>query len=302
MLKKASIILICLILCLSSFVGCDVLDGLFGQDGAEKFNDELVSATGKWVLAEDEDTFFTFDGSKGVMSFSYVEDGAPKYSGSFRVVYRGVGEDVSTPLTFVLTRSDKEKEDWIGCYAEDFDTEFSQFTVFTEEEDLGMTDGALYTHIYRLSELPYKMGSYVLEGHKYKQESDNYRYADEAHIPSGTYALSSGEVFTFLTVKPSGRELFLYRNGDVTVEGTYTIAADRKTVYLYIEHDPFSKITKADKDSYDTTFGIYYPPDFYLRGDFSGSESFMINELYHHTYSPTQIQDSVWVFGTYARK
>ena len=89
------------------------------------------------------------------------------------------------------------------------------------------------------------------------------------------------------------------KNGDEIVEGLYWVAQDKKTIYLYIEHDPYTKVTKADKDNYDTTFDLNYPPDFYLRGDFSNSNSIVINDLYHHTYSPTLIQDSVWVFGTY---
>ena len=80
------------------------------------------------------------------------------------------------------------------------------------------------------------------------------------------------------------------------------MAEDMKTVYLYIEHDPYSKVTNADKNKYDTTFDINYPPDFYLRGDFSNPDKIVINGLYHHTYSPTKIKDSTWVFGTYVKQ
>ena len=147
--------------------------------------------------------------------------------------------------------------------------------------------------------MPYKIGTYILEGKEYKQDADNYSGKDNLYIPSGTYSLESGESFSFLTEKPLSEELFQYKNGDITIEGVYTLSQDKKTIYLYLEHDPYTKITLADKDKYDTTFRTYYPPDFYLRGDFSNSDRLIIEELYHHPESPTQIQDSAWIFGTY---
>ena len=295
-MKKLSII--SLILCLFMLTGCD----LFMKDnGTKRYDDEFVSATGKWILLNDDDTFFAFDGAKNMMSFSYVEDGVSKYSGKFRAIYRGNGNDIVTPLDLIFMRSDKEKEDWLSCYVEDFESDFTQFTIFSEEEDLGMIDGTIYTHIYRISELPYKMGSYVLEGEDFKVESNDYKYAGKFNIPNGTYSLSSGESLTVVMIKPDTYQLFQYKNGDVIVEGTFYIAQDKNTIYLYIEHDPYTNVTKADKDKYDTTFSMHYPPDFYLRGDFSHSEYLVINDLYHHTDSPTQIQDSTWVFGTYIK-
>ena len=286
-----------------SLASCDMLDDLFGNsnnnNNSDEYDDELESSSGKWTLLDDESTHFTFDGSKDVMTYNYVENGNSKYSGTYRVIHRGVGKDVLTPLTFIFTRSDKEKEDWISCYVEDFDTNFTQFTIMEEEEDLGMIDGFIHTYHYRISELPYKMGTYILEGNELKEESDNYSCADEIHIPNGTYTLETGESFTFLMTKPRDSELFQYRNGDVVVEGTLTVAYDQKTIYLYLEHDPYEKVTNEDKDRYDTTFSTYYPPDIYLRGDFSNSEYIIINDLYHHGESPTEIKDSIWTFGTY---
>ena len=300
-IKAFSIFLLIIVSCM--LTGCDVLDGLLdsndSNNGEENFDNELASSTGKWLMQDDEDTYFTFDGSMNVMTYSYVEDGISKYSGTYRVVYRGTSQDVITPLTFIFTRSDKEKEDWIGCYVEDFDNDFTQFTIMSEEEDLGMIDGSIHTYIYRISELPYKMGSYILEGKEYKEESDNHKYSNQFCIPSGTYTLETGEKFTFLYTKSVTNELFQYINGETIVEGTITIAEDKKTIYLYIENDPYNKVTNADKERYDTTFGIYYPPDFYLRGDFSNPNQIIINGLYHHSESPTPIEDSTWVFGTY---
>ena len=296
-----SIFLLITISCM--LTGCDILDNLLGGSGSnekvENFDNELESSTGKWLLKDDEDTYFTFDGSKNIMTYSYVEDGIKKYNGTYRVVSKGTSKDVITPLTFIFTRSDKEKEDWVGCYVEDFNSDFTQFTIMSEEEDLGMIDGSIHTYIYRISELPYKMGSYILEGNDYKVESDNYKYSNEFCIPNGTYTLETGERFTFLYTKHVTNELFQYINGETIIEGTITIAEDKKTIYLYIENDPYNKVTNADKERYDTTFGIYYPPDFYLRGDFSNPNKIVINDLYHHTESPSEIEDSTWVFGTY---
>ena len=103
-------------------------------------------------------------------------------------------------------------------------------------------------------------------------------------------------------IKPLSYELFQYKNGETIVEGVFWIAEDKKTIYLYIEHDPYTKVTNADKNKYDTTFSMDYPPDFYLRGDFSKSDSIVINDLYHHEYSPTEIKDSSFVFGTYIKE
>ena len=267
-MKKNINLLSVLLLTTTSCVltGCDFIDDFLGGNGSnnneKNFDSELESSTGKWLLQDDADTYFTFDGSKNVMTYSYVEDGISKYSGTYRVVSRGTGKDVITPLTFIFTRSDKDKEDWVGCYVEDFDSDFTQFTIMSEEEDLGIIDGSIHTYIYRINELPYKMGSYILEGNEYKVESDNYKYANQFCIPSGTYTLETGERFIFLYTKPVTNELFQYINGETIVEGTITIAEDKKTIYLYIENDPYNKVTDADKERYDTTFGIYYPPDF----------------------------------------
>ena len=286
-----------------ALTSCGLLEGIFGSNSNEsdKYDDELVSSTGKWYMMGEDLTYFTFDGTKGKMTFSYYDNGLLKYSGTFRVVYRGNGKDILTPLTFIFTRSDKEKEDWLSCYVDNFDNDFTQFTIMQIEEDLGFIDGTVHTHIYRISELPYKMGTYILEGNEYKEEANNYKCANEYYLPSGTYTLETGESFTFLTTKPTDQQLFQYKNKDVVIEGTITYAQDKKTMYLYIEHDPYEKITQEDKKNYDTTFSMYYPADFYLRGDFSNNNYFVINDLYHHTYSPTNIKDSDWVFGTYRK-
>ena len=288
-----------------TLTSCKFIDNLFGSNDSaenENYNDEFKSSTGKWVLKDDTSTYFTFDGDSGKMNFSYYENNNLKYSGKYRAIYRGNGEKVITPLTFILNRSDKEKEDWLNCYVDDFKDNFTQFTIMLEEEDLGVIDGTVYTDLYRLSDLPYKMGVYILEGNTYKVELNNYSYKDEYMISNGTYELSSNETITFFYTMPYTYQLFSYVNDGEVVEGYFLISEDKKTIYLYIEHDPYEKVTNADKHDYDTTFSIHYPPDFYLRGDFSFSDKVIINDLYHHTYSKTEIKDSVFVFGTYYKK
>lgn len=299
--KKKPLLLMIICLILPLFIsGCD----LFKKDNKEtkeEYDKELDSSTGKWYLLDDNTTYFSFDGTKNVMTFEYYENGSKKINGKYRVIYRGEGNDVLTPLTFIFDINGVEEEDWLSCYVDDFKTDFTQFTIMEEEKDLGMIDGNIYSRTYRISELPYKMGTYVKEGKEHKQDKDNCSGVNNYYIPTGTYTLQTGESFTFLVTKPKSAFLFQYKNGDEIVEGLYWVAQDKKTIYLYIEHDPYTKVTKADKDNYDTTFDLNYPPDFYLRGDFSNSNSIVINDLYHHTYSPTLIQDSVWVFGTYSR-
>lgn len=280
--------------------GCDMLFG--GGESAVQYNDKMESVTGKWLNMDDEDTYFQFDGSENAMTFHYYEDGALKYSGKFRGVIDTDPDDPS-PLTFVVTRSDKTKEDWINCYTENVEQGFTQFSITFMEEDLGVTDGTVYTHVYRISEFPYKIGTYVLEGAEYKPFSKTGFDDDIYRIPEGTYVTESGQSLAVIPIMNESYMLFQYTNGETVVEGIFNIAEDRKTIYLYIENDIYQKVREADKDHYDTTFSLNYPPDFYLRGDFdTNANSLIINDLYHHTDSPTEIEDAFWVFGTYEKQ
>lgn len=292
--------LLLIVIILAMFSGCN---SLFGKNSnVTNYDKQMESSTGKWMLLDAEDTYFLFDCAEGAMTFSYYEDGTLKHNGSFRAVYRGE-TDAKTPLTFFLIRSDKSNEDWMACYTENFDDSFTQFSIMCVEEDLGVTDGTVYTHTYRISEIPYKLGTYVLEGEEYKPFSKTGFDDGNYRIPEGTYVSEDGQSLTVLPLMNQSYLLFNYTNGETVIEGMFSIAEDRKTIYLYIEHDIYQKVKKADKNNYDTTFDLNYPPDFYLRGDFDTSNnSIVINELYHHTYSPTEIDDSVWVFGTYEKQ
>lgn len=296
---------------LTSLLGlsaCSLFGGVTKtSDSGVTYDKELDKSTGKWCLLDSNkqatETFFEFNGESGNMTFRYFENGAEKYHGSYRVVYHeNTGENAST-LTWCLKRNDVEKEDYVYAYADDFETNFTQFTTIKEERDEGMNDGRIYAHIYRISELPYKLGTYILNGSEYKQEKDNYCYANRYQIPEGDYLLSRSTGFTFIMPKPYSYALFRYINGvKEVVEGVYWTSEDKKTIYLYIDHDPYQYIRREDRDKYDMTYSHDYPPDFYLRGDFDASNSqIRIDSLYHHDYSQTTVLDSVWKFGTYIK-
>jgi len=276
---------------------------LFNQnEDLTHYDKKMEASTGKWMLLDEKDTYFVFDGSEGVMTFSYYEDGVLKYEGHFRALHRSA-VDATTPLTFVLTRTDQSNKDWLNCYTENFDERFTQFSIMCEEEDLGITDGTVYSHVYRMSEMPYKIGTYVLEDEVYKPFSKTGFDDGVYRIPEGTYVSADGQSLTVFPIMNHSYLLFRYVNGENVIEGIFNIAQDRKTIYLYIEHDIYQKVRESDKEHYDTTFSLNYPPDFYLRGNFDTPDnSLVINGLYHHTDSPTKIEDSVWAFGTYVKQ
>lgn len=301
---KKSIFIISIFASLLSLTACDLFGGK--NENTVEYNDELDSSTGKWYLLNDDktptDTYFEFDGSKNHMTFKYVEEGNDKYSGSFRCVYKDNNGENTYSLSFIFTRDDESKEDWVYTYVDGFETDFTQFTTIKEERSEGMNDGRIYAHVYRISELPYRLGTYILEGKQYKQEKDNYKYANYYQVPEGSYFLNENISISFVMPKPYHYALFQYKNGDEVVEGVYWTATGKKTIYLFIEHDPYEYIRLEDREYYDMTFSHDYPPDFYLRGNFElTNDSIVINDLYHHEYSPTTIEDKVFKFGTYTK-
>ncbi|MBO4694795.1 MAG: hypothetical protein J5656_02580 [Clostridia bacterium] len=302
-MKKIVVLVFALIIMLFStfaFAGC----GIFGSSSSNdtkvtKYEKELESSTGKWYFSTDTSTYFEFDGSKNSMTFKYVENGTQKYTGKYTVVYQG-NNGTQNSYTFAWCLKNGDNDDVLTCYADDFETDFTQFTIMKMTKKLPMNDGRNYDHIYRISEQPYKMGTYILEGNQLKKEREEYCYADRYQIPPATYILDSTTSITFVMPKNYHYALFSYRNGDEIVEGVYYTHQDKKTIYLFIEHDPYEYIRKEDRSNYDMTFSHDYPPDFYLRGDFEVKNNCIsITSLYHHEYSPTQVQDSVWKFGNY---
>ena len=240
------------------------------------------------------------------MSFEYYESGNKKLSGTFRfVVPSEKGKDRTYCFSYCLDKKDGEKEDVLTCYSDDFSSveTFTQFTIMQEEKKFTNSDKLVDFHTYRLSEMPYKMGTYVREGASYKEEKDEYKYADYYYIPSGTYRLNENVNFTSFYTKKRTKALFSYRNGDQVVEGTYNVGVNKDSVYLYIQHDYAQKVTKEDKEIYDTTFNIYYPPDVYFHGSFNvngQNNSITITELVFNEHAPSY-QDNFWMTGTYTK-
>ena len=293
---------------LFSLTGCSIFNGgSSSKEDGKEYKEEIISCSGKWFLLDENkaktDTYFEFDGSKDNMSFIYNVNNEQESEGTFRIIYRkNTGENAST-LSIGLNKKGANKEDFIYAYADDFETNFTQFTTIKIERDEGKHNGRNYAHIYRISELPYKLGTYVLENNAYKVEKDNYAYKNTYQIPEGTYVLNQNVSLSFVMPKPYSYALFQYKNGSEIVEGVYYTASDKKTIYLYIEHDPYEYIRNEDKDKYDTTFSNHYPPDFYLRGNFELlNGAIVVNDLYHHEYSPTTIEDSIFEFGSYLRE
>ena len=87
-----------------SLTACDLFNvNTNKNDKVIEYNEELDSSTGKWILKDNSDTFFEFDGSKDIMSFKYVEDGLDKYEGQYRVVYNENDGSNTFTLNFILS-------------------------------------------------------------------------------------------------------------------------------------------------------------------------------------------------------
>ena len=284
---------------------CDLLPS--GGSGSHNYDKEIESVTSKWVFLDENksatNNYFIFDGSENVMSFKYYENDSQKYSGTFRIVTPSEkGKDASYTFMWCLNKKDGQKEDVIICYSDNFsatETSFTQFTVLKISKKL-----AVYEHIYRISELPYKVGTYVKEGHSYQVEDNNFCYADYYQIPSGTYHLDEDTSITFLTTKPYRYALFSYTSGNITTEGVFNTGTNTNPndrMYLYIQHDPYTKVSQADKAIYDTTFSAYYPPDVFLYGTFQVSNnSVSISEVIFQEHAPAFGQ-GYWKTGAYTK-
>ena len=218
------------LLSFSCLTACDLFGGS-NTTKEVKYETELESSTGKWYLLDENktptNTYFEFDGGKDVMSFRYIEDGNNKHQGKYSFVYRKNNGQNGSTLSINLARNGESKDDCVYAYADDFETSFTQFTTIKEERDEGTNDGRLYAHIYRISELPYKMGTYVLENNSFKQEKNEYRYASYYQVPSGKYVLDAQTSFTFVMSKPYSYALFSYQNDNEVVEGVYYTAEDK---------------------------------------------------------------------------
>lgn len=288
-----------------SLTGC----GLFSS-GNTSASVEYEATTGKFFLLDEEkkatDNYFLFDGSKGKMSFSYYEGGNKKIDGTFRVIIpEEKGKDRTYCFSYAFDKKDGEKEDILYCYSDDFSSveSFTQFTIMEVEKKYVNSDRLIDFHTYRYSELPYKMGTYVREDKQYQVEKDEYAYADKYFIPNGTYYLGEDTYFTSFYTKKRRAALFVYSNNEVTYEGIYNVSDDKKSMYFYISHDIYQKVTREDKEKYDTTFSLYYPPDLNVHGDFEVDENnnyFKINSFDILKNAPS-FKEGYWKTGTYIK-
>lgn len=174
-----------------------------------RYCDEI---TGKFVLHDSldkryeyHDTYFEFNGAKGVFSMKYYVNGELKREGKFEKVltYRERIGSWSNNLHFNV-QYEKNKFEHISTYAESFDP-LNQFRILEEYNG--------FDSRYFLSELPYVMGTYVREGAEYKEEAPHnnptdYTVPTETNFTSalnGKYELDENTYFYFMC--PNGWEL-----------------------------------------------------------------------------------------------
>ena len=139
------------------------------QDTDEQHLRSYEPITGKFVLYDNldkrfeyHDTYFVFDGSKGVMSVKYYENGELKREGNFNKVltYKDRIGTWSDNLHLNIKINSRTYEH-ISTYTESFEP-LNQFRIIEEYKG--------FDERYYLSELPYVMGTYVREGKEYVEE------------------------------------------------------------------------------------------------------------------------------------
>ena len=183
----------------------------------EKDTDEMHyryydGITGKFVLHDQLDnrttytnTYFEFDGSKGVFSAKYYENGELKMEGKFEKINTYKDRIGKWANNLHLNIHVGDHYDHISTYTESFEP-LNQFRIL--EEYKGFDDR------YFLSELPYVMGTYVREGAEYKAEAYHTNTGVDYAVPTednftssfnGTYKLDNDHYFYF--VCPNGWSL-----------------------------------------------------------------------------------------------
>ncbi|HBF86972.1 MAG TPA: hypothetical protein DDW54_04755 [Clostridiales bacterium] len=295
MIKKtiAFIVALCSSACVFFAMGCDLLKDIFSANSdqtVERMFDKSVETTGKWIYLdfdtnEPTDDYFIFDGSENVMKFEYYENGELVRDGAYRVVYRGEGEDVSTPLSIGFEiKGDSRHLDWLYCYTEDFKTDFTKFTVMIEEREIDLSySGTPRCHYYRMSEMPFKFGTYVKENSELKEYKHDAKRAEEYYFPNGEYVNDDGAVFTFMTTYPAyGILLFRYEYDGKTVEGTFFIGNQTDKIFLWIDYHPGFLPDADQKRTYGMQSGQDFPPNFNVYGSFGDARKerrFTVNNV-----------------------
>ena len=162
--------------------------------------------TGKFVLHDNldkrysyTDTYFIFDGTKGVMSMKYYENGELKSEARLNkiVTYADRVGKWCDNLHFNF-QIDNKTYYHMSTYTESFEP-LNQFRILEEYQSFD-------TRFY-LSELPYVIGTYVREGVEYKEEAQHTNTYD-CIIPNdsrinlgfdGFYKLDEEHYFYFLS-------------------------------------------------------------------------------------------------------
>ncbi len=256
--------------------GCSLLAENFngcGPNNSSQMFDECTEISGKWIYydyftSEPTETYLIFNGSKNVMTFEYFQDGVLVRDGKFRVVYRGEKQDVLTPLSIgVEIKGDNKHKEWLSCFVKDFKTDFTQFTIMSEERELDFhaDAGVPQVKVYKFNELPFKFGSYVKEGSTLKEQAD-YRNVDYHFLPSGKYQNENGAKLTFIMTYPLfDSRMFRYEYNGKTVDGVYT--ANTEKLHAWIDYQPGFKPTSEQKELYEIVHD--FPPNYNLYGNFN---------------------------------
>ena len=280
-MKRITAVFLTLFLLLTalSLSGCELFDAITGKgDAAKQLFDECTETNGTWVFHDfwtqekDADTYLTFHGNKGEMTFEYYEDGVLKRDGVYRVVYRGETADVDIPVSIGFEiKGDSKHRDWLDCFVRGFRSDFTQFTVMREERDLGINEvtGTPQARTYRMSEMPFKFGTYVKENCQIKTIEDD-RDVSTITVPSGTYiSEQNGATFTFMQTYPLfNGSLFRYTYGGNTVEGVYSVGVDRDKLFIWIDYQEGAKPTRQQKQEYEMESGLGFPPNYNIYGSF----------------------------------
>ena len=175
------------------------------QDTDEQHLRHYEPITGKFVLHDNldkrytyTDTYFIFDGTKGIMSVKYYENGELKREGNFNkiVTYEDRIGTWSDNLHLNI-KIDSKTYDHISTYTESLEP-INQFRILEEYKG--------FDKRYYLSELPYAMGTYVREGEEFVEEKYHNNEPDRI-VPTeedftvalnGTFKLDDDHYFYFL--------------------------------------------------------------------------------------------------------
>ena len=162
--------------------------------------------TGKFVLHDNldkryeyHDTYFIFNGAKGVYSVKYYENGELKTDAKLsKIVTHADRIGKWCNNLSIGIEINKRTYYHISTYTESFEP-LNQFRIIEEYKG--------FDERFFLSELPYVMGTYVREDAEYKEEA-YHTNTDDCLIPSnsrinvafdGTYKLDDEHYFYFLS-------------------------------------------------------------------------------------------------------